>query len=493
MSIHSGLSALIQAASCLLRDVGEASSHQVNLPDANSAGDGTTGYTSSSGDGVDHRELPPVLTPPMVHESDELRERNSRIKQQSSFPDTLMTLLLDQRYNDILTFLPDGKFFAIRAKEFAQDLMQKNFQVATFDEFLELIDGWGFSRINHRQPTFDDIDVHSNPSIINNSGSGIHVFRHPRFEKSDLPSDLANELALGHSARSTVPDRAPLDSIATSNYSSDGDTSGSSTATKRRLSPSHLKDSDDLCGPQKHRLSISSVEPFSQPPFIPQPDQTHLDTSTVISQSRSHDSAEVPHSATRRRSSVSRRGSDAVRSLALAITTEKLNLSCEEEYEAMMMTPGDSRRTDAFATASTKALVDGAVERATHTIVTDAIETLLRDESHSRETYLKHEKELSQSALPGVIPISKQLFSPSKTAMRTMEQSNETAPPARFEASNKMSVEMAGTGNDESFKENAPTDAQAPSNAAQQCDKRVASATSSKDLKTSEDGRFPAS
>jgi hypothetical protein len=54
--------------------------------------------------------------------------------------------------------------------------------------------------------------------------------------------------------------------------------------------------------------------------------------------------------------------------------------------------------------------VDGAVEAATHTIVTDAIESLLFDEEHTRETYRKHEKELSISTLPGVIPISKQLF-----------------------------------------------------------------------------------
>jgi hypothetical protein len=53
------------------------------------------------------------------------------------------------------------------------------------------------------------------------------------------------------------------------------------------------------------------------------------------------------------------------------------------------------------------------VDNATHNIVTDAIETLLFDESHTRATYLKHEKELSTSSLPGVVPISKQLFSPS--------------------------------------------------------------------------------
>eukprot|EP00536_Pseudo-nitzschia_multiseries_P001036 jgi/Psemu1/300479/fgenesh1_kg.13_\ len=61
--------------------------------------------------------------------------------------------------------------------------------------------------------------------------------------------------------------------------------------------------------------------------------------------------------------------------------------------------------------STSSSLVDGGVETATHTIVTDAIEALLFDETHTRETYNRHEKELSVSSLPGVVPISKQLFS----------------------------------------------------------------------------------
>jgi len=56
-------------------------------------------------------------------------------------------------------------------------------------------------------------------------------------------------------------------------------------------------------------------------------------------------------------------------------------------------------------------LVDGGVKTATQNIVTDAIEALLFDESHSRDTFMRHEMELSVSSLPGVVPISKQLFS----------------------------------------------------------------------------------
>lgn len=83
-------------------------------------------------------------------------------------------------------------------------------------------------------------------------------------------------------------------------------------------------------------------------------------------------------------------------------------------------------------------LVDGAVEKATHTIVTDAIETLLFDEGHTRETYRKHEKELSKSSLPGVIPISQQLFAPPTEGTQTPPNEDMSTP----------------NGKDESFKEN---------------------------------------
>ena len=81
------------------------------------------------------------------------------------------------------------------------------------------------------------------------------------------------------------------------------------------------------------------------------------------------------------------------RSLAVNITTEKLQLASDKSKQ---------RETP---------LVSQAVFGATHTIVSDAIETLLRDEDHTRETFQKHANELSKSSLPGLVPISKQLFS----------------------------------------------------------------------------------
>jgi hypothetical protein len=132
------------------------------------------------------------------------------------------------------------------------------------------------------------------------------------------------------------------------------------------------------------------------------------------------------------------RKDDELRSIALAITTDKLRIQSGESpprrTEDRLRQFTDVRRTDGLCPsdsqdhaldknnlsvdpgASSKnkkqLLVDQAVESATHAIVTDAIETLLRDEGHTKHTYLKHEHELSVSHIPGVVPISKQLFSP---------------------------------------------------------------------------------
>ena len=454
MPIHSGLSALILAASSLLRDAGNEETNVDQSPDDNinrTDEEVTSNIPSSVYGDPDFGTHDPGRTPSIVTETEEHdRQRRNRIRQVSSFPETLMTLLLDERNNDTLTFLPDGKFFAIRAKEFSHELMRHHFNVHTFDEFLELIDGWGFTRINHR-PTFDDVDIHAHATMSINSNSGIHVFRHPRFEKGNPPRDLAQQLTFSPPARgeqaarfaairsNLAADRAPPDSAVASCYSSDGDTSASSS-TKRRLSPSHLKDCEDQFGTQK-RLSLTSVGSLTPPPNLSRSkSQDSSDTATVASVAR--------------RSSVSRRASDDVRSLALAITTSRLNLSGDDDDDPMT-NPLAGSTLEVAAHTPAKPLIDGAVERATHTIVTDAIETLLRDEGHTRQTYLKHEKELSQSALPGVIPISKQLFSPSNTEVlrrNTMELS--TVEPASDKGS-PAEASPPDIPTESSYKENA--------------------------------------
>merc|ERR1740130_790807 len=125
-----------------------------------------------------------------------------------------------------------------------------------------------------------------------------------------------------------------------------------------------------------------------------------------------------------------RRSSLELRSVAQAITASKLQLlhGCggelvkDSDIGYNNDYPGDNssapyhhcaadqQQERRQSTTSTN-LVNGGVETATQNIVTDAIEALLFDESHTRDTFMRHEKELSVSSLPGVVPISMQLFS----------------------------------------------------------------------------------
>lgn len=282
---HSGLSALIEAATSQFGHLAEDK--------------------RPSEDMLDH----PATTPTMVPEADPRKQ---------SFPELLMTLAVDPSHKDVIAFLPDGRFFAIRSEAFASSLMLDYFAVSTFTEFLDLLNDWGFSLIVQE--------------------SGIAVLRHPKFIHGDF--ERCTLIKFGESPDTArldaLPERARLDLVADSG--------------KRRLSPSFLA----------RRESESSV-------------------SSQKIKRRESESEETQYT------QVSR--SDELRSVALSITTEKLSLKQADN-----------------------ALIDRAVESCTQTIVTDAIETLLRDESHTKSTYLKHEKELSISSLPGVIPISKQLF-----------------------------------------------------------------------------------
>ena len=315
MPLHSGLSALIQAATSQL-------GHLADGVTSDAASDYTThssnadGYASSS-DG-DLRESTPTQTPTIVTE-----ETNMKL----AFPEILMTLLLDPQNSNILTFLPDGKFFAIRSKEFADDLMIRYFHVTSFDDFLELIQGWGFTRINS-----DDNEI----------CAGIQVFRHPRFRKGSA-RDLCHiryAQINSETRMSGISERLKLDCSPSDD---------STNVSKRRLSPSHLhRDAEDLS--QKQRI-IEETSTSEQD--MPSPSMGSL-----LTQSKSNDSGDTKPP--------SRRSSDDFRSYALAITTDKLNLHCGEDENDY--SGGGGRHSIP--------LVDGGVEKATHTIVTNAIETL---------------------------------------------------------------------------------------------------------------------
>lgn len=358
MSLPSGLSALIQAATSQLghleNDTATLSNKTVE-PDPYS---GVTTDDAASSDGGEKLEdsAKHTQTPVIVPEPDPLRH---------TFPELLMTLASDQRKNETIAFLPDGKFFAIRVKDFTDGLMKEYFPVTAFDEFLDLVNEWGFTRL-----------------VQDANETGIEIFRHPHFIKGDFLR--CKGIKYGENptnARvSALPEAAKLE------YTISEESCGSPANVKRRLSPGFIKRRESESSGNMKRLHSAD----DQIQTVPNVGSENEGNGPFSNQNRA----------------------DEIRSIALAVTTEKLSLHQESNISS--------------TEASSKNLVDEAVKSATHTIVTDAIETLLNDEVHTKETYLKHEKELSKSSLPGVVPISKVLFDAEK---KETVETKETPPP----------------------------------------------------------------
>ena len=86
----------------------------------------------------------------------------------SSLPETLMALLCDPVYQDMLTFLPDDTTFAIlRPKVFASLLLPRFFSMSKLSSFVSKLELWGFKKVN------------DGPKI------GFQRFRHPLFRKDN--------------------------------------------------------------------------------------------------------------------------------------------------------------------------------------------------------------------------------------------------------------------------------------------------------------------
>ncbi|GKY97704.1 hypothetical protein MPSEU_000728600 [Mayamaea pseudoterrestris] len=348
---HSGLSALIQAATSQLGHHFEAEKDDEDQIRAATL----KSYHGASQDALyDHSHAVEA----------------SYGQQHQRFPEQLMTLANDTKNADLITFLPDGKFVAIRAQEFADELMGHWFAVSAFDDFLELAHDWGYSCISDRD-------------------CNIQVLRHPLFVQGNW--DKCSQIKFGESptkARlSALPHRIQHDFVI-------DDSLNSLSIGKRRLSPGFIARQTSESSSTSHRLKIKSsgseleeVESLDEDDGVAAPTEGSSRPSETLSYT-----------------SASRH--DELRSIALAITTSELKLSSSCS-RSMPSSPSQRYKSP---------LVDRAVESATHTIVTDAIETLLRDKTHTQKTYLKHESELSRSSLPGVVSLSKQLFSPDQAS-----------------------------------------------------------------------------
>ena len=350
MSLPTGLSALIQAATSQLGIPAEEPKGAITQSSAQVLTLSKSDDTSEEGRDASRNKSSQTRTPIMIPEPDPRKQ---------SFPDLLMTLAIDPVNIDTIAFLPDGKFFAIRSQSFAQALMTEHFVVESFSAFLDLLEAWGFTRVKKDEKCRE-----------------IEVFRHPLFLKGDWIR--CSQIEFGKSPTevriSALPERARLE------YTfSPSDDSEMSTAlhSKRRLSPdgANHRDSNVSILSQKKRLdNVASC----------------LQANGSRRSSMASDSSELHPQASF--TGVNR--TDDLRSIALAITAEKLRIRCGE-----------------LESKGSQPLIDCALQSATQNIVTDAIETLLRDESHTKETYRRHESELSKSSLPGLVPISKQLFS----------------------------------------------------------------------------------
>mmetsp|Transcript_20212 Transcript_20212/g.23333 ORF Transcript_20212/g.23333 Transcript_20212/m.23333 type:complete len:577 (-) Transcript_20212:1251-2981(-) len=382
-STHNGLSALIQAAASQLGDLGEtttvieATAITPTMESEYSSGD--VSDLDLDGNSSHSRICPIAFTVTSLLTS--------------SFPEVLMHLLVDPANENIITFLPDGKYFAIRRVDFTDLLLYKHFHLTSYDDFLELILNWGFIRVNGNSINNADNNNHDSndntvPSCSSSGKADIYVFRHLHFEKKQ-PIDLnkikyknVNKLFLSQTILQKCVSEESTNA-SSSNKTIETTHSLNNTNIKQQLSPSYIRgDSDDYHN--RFRLSTNDI---SKPTPILGP--FSLSSSNYCDQP----------SQLRRRSSFDYYSDFSVHNSHSNRSTHITNNGTRHSQEQERRHP----------TAST--LVDGGVETATQNIVTDAIEALLFDESHTRDTFMKHEMELSVSSLPGVVPISKQLFS----------------------------------------------------------------------------------
>lgn len=343
----------------------------------------------------------------------------------SSFPEVLMSLALDPDNAEVITFLPDGKFFAIQSTKFVDEHFLSFFSppIKTFEDFLGFITEWGFS------------------IIMDPSSTGVSVFRHPNFIKGEWEKCAVIRYGVSPTkARlDALPDRSRIeytlsdDSIIgaqhyslNNNHSVESATHSmdvSHNSTKRRLSPGFLARRESISSVSSQKQKVEATAGIGDEAMnlntvsFAEPQHVH-DTSGDESEIGIRDGERGHYRRPSGHSEPSINSEDAARSLSLSQTVERMKIK------------QSSRRNSLASISSVEVtndgkLVDQAVTSATQTIVWDAIETLLRDEPHTRETYVKHEKELSKSIIPGIIPISTQLFSPSESERQPVIERDE--------------------------------------------------------------------
>ena len=346
---HTGLSALLSAVTIQLNDSHEKEMGS-DVPNSSVAtriisSDAPSGEkpVAHENGGADTQKSTPTMAP--------------EVAKKVPLPESLMNLLMDESNADILTFLPNGKFFAMRTQEFSTHLMKQHFALDTFESFLKELREAGFTRIEIDQPE-------------------IEVFHHRLFCKGDWKKC---EVLIGELEKRNKESSQLNVTMQTMGSLNDHHVVDRTESFKRRLSPAHAgKTTSCQSNYQKSKVhnSSSGVESSETGVISSPPDPVRLLREA---------SNEDYHNAAR------------------TIAAEKIIRNGQGH-------PSVGQHQQPVP------LEQQAVADTTKTIVADAIESLLRDEDHTRKTFRNHEKALSQSSLPGVVPISKQLFASKRSS-----------------------------------------------------------------------------
>lgn len=80
-----------------------------------------------------------------------------------TFSESLMSVLDDPQYEDVIAWMPDGNSFTIKDhKKFTRDLMPKLFSIRNMSSFVRKLTRWGFTRAHEKETCNSDIFKHVN-------------------------------------------------------------------------------------------------------------------------------------------------------------------------------------------------------------------------------------------------------------------------------------------------------------------------------------------
>jgi hypothetical protein len=185
----------------------------------------------------------------------------------SSFAEILMSVLDDESYSDILTWMPDGKAFTIvNPKKFSMDAMPKLFNIRNMSSFVRKLGRWGFQRVHERETKNSDI------------------FRHPCFQKDRL--DLCSKIkCVGRLTRSpsqgAVSAPEEVQKVETLRLQQVKNDSSTHSNTRSPQAVMFLEEARRLSELSNLRYKHNQAASFPSQP--PQPHALHSLTSQVVS------------------------------------------------------------------------------------------------------------------------------------------------------------------------------------------------------------------